>query len=48
MISTEWRPNMGRGKKFPKNPVPECVIRRNKYSYGKGYLTEEKLRVYIT
>ena len=37
---------MGVGKKFPKNPIPECVIRRNeKHSYRKGYLTEENLRV---
>ena len=35
------------GKNFPKNPIPECVIRMNeKHSYRKVYLTKEKLRVF--
>ena len=38
---------MGVGKNFLKIPTLECVIRRNgKHSYRKGYLTEEKFRLY--
>ena len=38
---------MGVGKNFLKILTLECVIRRNgKHSYRKGYLTEEKFKLY--
>ena len=46
MISIKMDTKHGSRKKFPKIPIPECVIKRHeKHSYRKGYLTKENIRL---